>query len=268
MTECTGEAAPTLVFVHGLGSDRHDWSPQVAALASRFRCVTFDLPGHGESGIPLNGDIQVLAHALREVIARQACDRVVLVGHRLGCRVVLEAMSLCPDDVVGLVLMEQNLLGGDDPNDVADALDAQVRTLDFPALIDQFLGPLFAAGKDPNQRRSALLRLRHLDPAFMTEALVSAIRWEAQAPTQLAGLKVPILLLQSTHVNEDLDRGSLQPGMKTSWTELVTRLAPETQLHVIPGLDRSSRIEAPMVSEHIGAFGERLRAGATRARFQ
>ena len=268
MTECEGEAAPTLVFVHGLGSDRHNWSPQVAALSRRFRCVTFDLPGHGESGLPLTGDIEVLAQALCEVNAQQGRDRIVLVGHRLGCRVILEAMSVCPDDVVGLVLMEQNLVAGNDPDGVADAIDEQIHALDSPDLIGPLLETLVIADKDPDLRRSALLRLSHLDPAFLTEALLSAIRWEARAPTQLAELKVPVLLLQSEHLNGDLDTLSLQPSMKTPWTELVTRLAPDTQIHVIPGLNQSSKIEAPIVSEHIGAFGERLRAGATRARFQ
>lgn len=41
-----------LLFVHGLAQDRHAFAPLVARLATDFRCVTFDLRGHGASDAP------------------------------------------------------------------------------------------------------------------------------------------------------------------------------------------------------------------------
>lgn len=44
-----GTAAPAILFGPSLGTDLHLFDPQVDALADRYRCVRFDLPGHGSS---------------------------------------------------------------------------------------------------------------------------------------------------------------------------------------------------------------------------
>jgi isochorismate synthase/2-succinyl-5-enolpyruvyl-6-hydroxy-3-cyclohexene-1-carboxylate synthase/2-succinyl-6-hydroxy-2,4-cyclohexadiene-1-carboxylate synthase/O-succinylbenzoate synthase len=38
---------PTLVFLHGFMGSGREWLPFMEALAPAFRCITFDLPGHG-----------------------------------------------------------------------------------------------------------------------------------------------------------------------------------------------------------------------------
>jgi pimeloyl-ACP methyl ester carboxylesterase len=46
--EVAGDGAP-LLFLHGLGSSTLDWERQVAAFADRFRVITVDVRGSGES---------------------------------------------------------------------------------------------------------------------------------------------------------------------------------------------------------------------------
>ena len=53
-----GTDAPTLLFGPSLGTDLHLFDPQVAALADRYRCVRFDLPGHGSSP-DASGDLTI-----------------------------------------------------------------------------------------------------------------------------------------------------------------------------------------------------------------
>ena len=53
-----GTEAPTLLFGPSLGTDLHLFDPQVAALADRYRCVRFDLPGHGSSP-DASGDLTI-----------------------------------------------------------------------------------------------------------------------------------------------------------------------------------------------------------------
>ena len=46
------ENAPAIVFSNSLGTDHGMWQPQVAALKSQYRVVTYDTRGHGQSSCP------------------------------------------------------------------------------------------------------------------------------------------------------------------------------------------------------------------------
>lgn len=85
-------ADPELLFVHGLNQCRLCWDRQVAGLADRFRIVTFDLRGHGDSDKPLEpmaysqGDRW--ADDLRAVIDAARLRRPTVVGWSLGGLVI------------------------------------------------------------------------------------------------------------------------------------------------------------------------------------
>jgi len=44
--------APAGVLIHGLGLNRHTWRNHHAALAERYRVVSYELFGHGQSALP------------------------------------------------------------------------------------------------------------------------------------------------------------------------------------------------------------------------
>lgn len=44
---------PTVIFLHAFPLNRTMWAPQVAELSDRYRVVTIDLRGHGESDAPM-----------------------------------------------------------------------------------------------------------------------------------------------------------------------------------------------------------------------
>ena len=44
--------APVLLFINSIGTTRDLWSRQTAALADRYRIITYDARGHGRSSVP------------------------------------------------------------------------------------------------------------------------------------------------------------------------------------------------------------------------
>ncbi|GGC45202.1 alpha/beta fold hydrolase [Chelatococcus reniformis] len=82
-------AHPEILLIHGLGQSRLSWERQTgSALTQRFRVVTYDFRGHGDSDKP--DDIAAYADGGRwaddvaAVIAASGLRRPVLVGWSLG----------------------------------------------------------------------------------------------------------------------------------------------------------------------------------------
>jgi pimeloyl-ACP methyl ester carboxylesterase len=101
-------SGPTIVFVHGWTCDTSSWREQVPAFEDDYRVITLDLPGHGRSGSPAQGDfsMDLFARAVEAVRAEAGADRIVLVGHSMGVPVIRQYAITYPDRVAGLVAVD------------------------------------------------------------------------------------------------------------------------------------------------------------------
>jgi pimeloyl-ACP methyl ester carboxylesterase len=101
-----GGEGPPLVLVHGLGGAAANWVEVVRALASRFRMLVPDLPGHGRSG-PLRGarTLDPYADALARLVEHEGLERAGFAGHSLGALVALRLAVARPERVGALVLV-------------------------------------------------------------------------------------------------------------------------------------------------------------------
>jgi len=103
-----GKGNAALIFVHGWTCDSSSWTAQVPEFARKYRVLTLDLPGHGQSAGPADGKFSVVlfARAVEAVRAEAGVDRVVLVGHSMGAPVIREYARLYPQHVAGLVAVD------------------------------------------------------------------------------------------------------------------------------------------------------------------
>jgi pimeloyl-ACP methyl ester carboxylesterase len=97
---------PTLVFIHGAGSDRTGWRLQTRYFAHHGRSVlAIDLPGHGRStGAPL-ATIGALADFIPKLLDAAKVQKAALIGHSMGALTALEAGARYPDRVWALALL-------------------------------------------------------------------------------------------------------------------------------------------------------------------
>lgn len=91
------EGAPVVVLVHGFPDTREVWEGVASRLAERYRVVTYDVRGQGESSAPPAADGYRLAHLaddLRAVArAHGGGRRVHVVGHDWGAIQAWEAIT-------------------------------------------------------------------------------------------------------------------------------------------------------------------------------
>ncbi len=104
-----GEAdARAIVCCNGVGVSTFFWDYVGEYFSSTHQVVVWDYRGHGASGRPRDpagisiGDV---AEDLARVMDANHIERAVLLGHSMGCQVILEFCHLFPDRVIGLVPM-------------------------------------------------------------------------------------------------------------------------------------------------------------------
>lgn len=82
--ETHGSGSPEIVLVHGFANGRRVWHEQISALRDRYRLVTYDQPGHGDSTPADEATLDAAGDCLAHVVAEASGGRIVLVGHSLG----------------------------------------------------------------------------------------------------------------------------------------------------------------------------------------
>lgn len=76
---------PTLLFLHGLGSNRHCWVDTVEKLKSDYHCVTLDLHGHGDNQkVPDLLTVESAADEIAQMIKKEKWMPSAVIGHSLG----------------------------------------------------------------------------------------------------------------------------------------------------------------------------------------
>ena len=100
-----GADGQPLVLVHGLGGTIENWRALAPPLASSYRVLVPDLPGHGHSA-PLSEarDLDALAKAVLGIADAEDVRSAVWIGHSLGGGVALRAAVIRPDAARGIVL--------------------------------------------------------------------------------------------------------------------------------------------------------------------
>ena len=104
---------PLLVLVHGMPGRIGDFQPLVStpSASDSLRCLSLDLPGHGESPAFLDGrdpDDRNLAQSVWDVVdaaSGASGEPVVLLGHSAGGHTVLAAAALRPKQTLGVALL-------------------------------------------------------------------------------------------------------------------------------------------------------------------
>jgi pimeloyl-ACP methyl ester carboxylesterase len=239
-----GAGLPTFLFVHGFGCAHDDWRAQVADLTGEHRCLALDLPGHGATPASGPPTIASLAAAVNRVRRATNARDVILAGHSLGAKVVREAYAQQRDDIVGIVLVEGRYYRGDTPALVEGARRA-IDDAGFHAFAERFFADMFIDGDRSDARRNVLDRLARFDPAFGRALYLDSIGWDdVRGIETLAGIDVPVLVLQSTSI-EAGKRVPLAPGVTTPFMQLVTEHVRNATTTVIPGCAHFPMFEAP-----------------------
>ncbi len=226
-----------VVFLHGLGGSRTAWEPQLEALADRWRCVAWDMPGYGASEpiVPLT--FEAIADAVARLLDGLAVDTAHLCGLSFGGQHALHTALRQPDRVRSLVLADTSPafgIDGTDPDEWrrarTDALDAGLTPADIaPRVITSVAAPGFG-GPEYDRTIGAFARISSDGLRAACDCLPThAVRG------RLDEIGVPTKVIA----------GELDAETPLAYSELLTDGIAGASLEVIAGVGHLTPAEAP-----------------------
>lgn len=239
--------AKPLVFVHGFACTHADWRLQLAHFDALHPTFAPDLRGHGRTHArPEDCSIETFGADVAALLEGKDLEGAVLIGHSMGCRVVLQAALNAPDRVAAIALLDGSFQGNAPP----------VAIENYPDFARKMFEQMFLA---PSEIGAAIVERALRLPESVGSALLPRMwRWDAENMQRaLAAVKVPLLAIQSTNLNAERKRVALKAGETTPWLDLVRRQAPHSRIEIIPGVGHFPQLEAPeqvnkLLSELVG----------------
>jgi 3-oxoadipate enol-lactonase len=249
--EDTGGQGPVVLFSHGLLYSCRMWDAQVPSLRSRFRCISYDHRGQGQSEVTAGGyDMDTVAEDAAALIRVLGIQPVHFVGLSMGGFVGMRLAARHPELLRSLVLLDTSA-------DAEPEKDLpRYRMLTF---IERWLGPRLVAG--------AVLKIMHgtsvrADPARATE--LRAVRERFIAANRIGAVRAVNGVLSRKGVKDELQNirvptlvmvGEEDTATVPAKAEAIASAIQGATLVRIPRAGHLSAIDNPsFVTEQLSSF--------------
>jgi len=203
--EVRGEGEPALIFVHGWSNNRGVWDAQTKHFSQKYKVVTLDLAGFGESGSNRSDwTMQSFSKDVFAVVAKLRLEQVVLVGFSMGGPVVIEASKIMPERILGLVLVDvlQNI-EDKTPQKNIDELIANWREI---CADEERIPELFPAEMNPELIDKYITMAFYAPKIGWWESIEDYFRWSNEECIEsLQALQFPLMSINSDYMSTNVE---------------------------------------------------------------
>jgi 3-oxoadipate enol-lactonase len=241
---------PPLILIHGIGASRHSWDGLIRDLRRQFRCISYDLRGHGLSPVPAPPyHLEDLVADLERLRSDLHLDRMHVAGHSLGGMIGPAYARRYPDRVISLGLYSTAAFRTEEDGAKVRGVVAAMRSKGIAPVLEtlkeRWFTPEFAA-REPEVIERRMQQVIDTDKDVFLS--VFDIYAETEMSPWLNEIDHPSLVL--TGEND----GGCHPRLNRQ----IAAAMPNAELAILPGLRHAILLEAPeAVAPPILSFLER-----------
>jgi pimeloyl-ACP methyl ester carboxylesterase len=234
----TGSGLP-LVFLHAFPLNRRMWTAQAEALSSRFRVVTIDLRGHGESDAPLwHHTLNQAAEDVRALLDQLSIQQAVFVGLSMGGYILFAFYRKYAARVKGLVLADTRAQADSPEGKLSRFQMAQVSYRQGSGAIADLMVPKLLSPETIQTKPEIVAKVRAMIESTQTSGIVCDLMAMAERHDSLS------MLAQIAHPTQVIV-GELDLTTPLSDAKVMADTIPGARLAVIPGAAHLSNLEQP-----------------------
>ena len=186
-----GGGATPIVFLHGVGSDKSVWHPQLAHFGRDRRAIAFDYPGYGESDPAPHGTTRDdYAAAILFAMTELGVERAHVCGLSLGGVIAIALHHAAPERCASLILAD-TFAKHPDGRAIYDRSTAA--SGDMRAMAEARTDVLLAQPIDPAVRAEVIETMANIDPAAFRIGAEAV--WLADQAPRAQAIRVPALVI-------------------------------------------------------------------------
>jgi 3-oxoadipate enol-lactonase len=185
-----GEPAP-IVFLHGVGSDKSVWRPQMTYFTQCRRALAFDYPGYGESDpVPEDATRDDYAKAIIDALRALNVQRAHVCGLSLGGVVAIAIYAEAPELCASLIIADSFAVHpeGREIYDRSIAGSANMR-----AMAEARVDVLLAQPADGAVRAETIATMSRIDP--VAYRIGARAVWLADQRDRASRIAAPTLIM-------------------------------------------------------------------------
>ena len=190
---------PAIVLIHCYPFNRSLWADQVTALTDRYRVLTLDLRGHGETeSSPGTSTMNLMAQDISALMDELRIDRAVIGGLSMGGYVALAFYHLFPHRVEKLLLADTRAQADTEEGKATRAQQVQQILADGMAGIANAMLPKLLSPETVSKRPEIVKRVRDMMMHTNPQGAAAALRGMAEREDQtdrLSEINVPTLIV-------------------------------------------------------------------------
>lgn len=187
----SGQSLPIL-FLHGVGSDKSVWGPQLAHFSMARRAVAIDYPGYGESAAATVATHDDFARAALATLDALAVPRAHICGLSLGGVVAIAMHALEPRRCATLILAD-TFAAHPDGKAIYDRAIAASQAMTMRSLAEARAALLLGSAATSAIKAQVIDTMGNIDPAAYRVG--AAAVWLADQRARVARIDVSTLVL-------------------------------------------------------------------------
>jgi pimeloyl-ACP methyl ester carboxylesterase len=186
-----------IVLLHGYFETSDIWSGFAKKLASRYRVISVDLPGHGLSKVYSEcHTVEFMAGAVKGLLDNLNIKKIFLVGHSMGGYVVLAFLELYPELLSGYCLFHSHPFS--DSSEMSQKRETHIKIVRSGKkylIYPETITTMYATG-NLDKFREAVQRSKDIASTIRDEGLIAVLNGMIKRPSRLKFMeegKVPCL---------------------------------------------------------------------------
>ena len=248
-----GRGNNCLFLIHGFCSGPEDWDEQLNFFKGDLTIIIPTLRGHDNKNInnrPMS--IEQLSNDCVNILKTKPFNKIVIAGHSMGTRLAIDLANKIKN-VCGLILVDGSKFGNFETyfNSISE-FENLVSQNDYKSILTNMFSSMFFSNVYNEHKIRIIKRAIEIPKMYSLPLRRNTIWYDSHCvENNLKNLNLPLLVLQSTKIDEIKSRTCIKKNEPNSYVQFVENCSEKVKVNLFENTGHYITIEKPQVVNQI-----------------